>query len=107
MLSRKGIMTVRDVGGPSGSKEAAKRCTVLNRRGGPTLKQALASMLCAAALFVHPVLAAEVPKLYQESTDALYNLDFNIAQRGFEELTRQSPDNPDYWNALASTIWLK
>src|SRR5262249_6754740 len=36
-----------------------------------------------------------------------YNLDFSTALHGFEELTRQSPDNPDYWNALASTLWLK
>src|SRR5690242_11312948 len=48
------------------------------------------------------------PKLiYDQSTDALYNLDFNTAQRGYETLTHDYPDNPDYWNALASSIWLK
>ncbi len=39
--------------------------------------------------------------------DASYNLDFNIAQRGYEMLTREYPDNPFYWNALASVLWLK
>ncbi len=37
----------------------------------------------------------------------MYNLDFNTAQRGYEALTREYPDNPDYWNAVASSIWLK
>src|SRR5215510_11571073 len=47
------------------------------------------------------------PKLiYDQSTDALYNLDFNTAQHGYEALTRDYPDNPDYWNALAASIWL-
>jgi len=52
--------------------------------------------------------AAVDPKVvYDQSTDALYNLDFNTAQHGYETLTREYPDNPDYWNALASSIWLK
>jgi tetratricopeptide (TPR) repeat protein len=51
--------------------------------------------------------AAVDPKLlYDQSTDALYNLDFNTAQRGYETLTHDYPDNPDYWNALAASIWL-
>jgi tetratricopeptide (TPR) repeat protein len=50
---------------------------------------------------------ADPKQIYDQSTDALYNLDFNIAQRGYETLTRDYPDNPDYWNALASSIWLK
>lgn len=37
----------------------------------------------------------------------MYNLDFNIAQQGYETLTREYPDNPEYWNALASSIWLR
>src|SRR5262245_6197054 len=52
--------------------------------------------------------AAADPKLvYDQSTDALYNLDFNTAQHGYEALTHDFPDNPDYWNALASSIWLR
>jgi tetratricopeptide (TPR) repeat protein len=51
--------------------------------------------------------AAADPKLiYDQSTDALYNLDFNTAQHGYETLTHDYPDNPDYWNALAASIWL-
>src|SRR5436190_12151396 len=80
---------------------------MLSRKGIMTVRKALLAILAVAALLVHPAFAADAPKLYQESSDALYNLDFNIAQRGFEELTRQYPDNPDYWNALASTMWLK
>src|SRR5437867_9186519 len=72
MLSRKGIMIVR-----------------------------LASLVLGA-LLVPSALAADAPQVYRESSDALYNLDFSTAQRGFEELTSQYPDNPDYWNALAS-----
>ena len=51
--------------------------------------------------------AATDPKLiYDQSTDALYNLDFNTAQHGYETLTHDYPDDPDYWNALAASIWL-
>src|SRR5439155_17086673 len=51
--------------------------------------------------------ASDQKQIYGQSADALYNLDFSTAQRGYETLTRESPDNPDYWNALASSIWLK
>jgi tetratricopeptide (TPR) repeat protein len=51
--------------------------------------------------------AVDPKQLYDQSTDAMYNLDFNTAQAGYETLTREYPDNPDYWNALASSIWLK
>ena len=65
----------------------------------------LAGLLCALA--VQTADAADAKQIYQESTDALYNLDFSTAQHGFESLTRDYSDNPDYWNALASSIWLK
>lgn len=51
--------------------------------------------------------AADPRQIYQESTNALYNLDFSIARSGYETLTREYPDNPDYWNAVASSIWLE
>lgn len=52
--------------------------------------------------------AAADPKLiYDQATDALYNLDFNTAQHAYEGLTHDYPENPDYWNALASSIWLR
>jgi tetratricopeptide (TPR) repeat protein len=59
------------------------------------------SSCCLWAVTTDPKLA------YDQATDALYNLDFTIAQQGYETLTREYPDNPDYWNALASSIWLK
>src|SRR5437660_1716430 len=49
--------------------------------------------------------AADPKQIYDEATNALYNLDFNTAQRGYETLTHEYPDNPDYWNELASAIW--
>jgi tetratricopeptide (TPR) repeat protein len=51
--------------------------------------------------------AVDPKQIYDQSTDALYNLDFTTAQHGYETLTHDYPDNPDYWNALASSIWLK
>jgi hypothetical protein len=62
------------------------------------------ALMCA--LFAVNATAAD-PRLYQDSIDALYNLDFSTAEHGFESLTRDEPDNPEYWNALASAIWLK
>ena len=53
-----------------------------------------------------PAAATDAQAVYDQSTEALYNLDFNTAQRGYEMLTRDYPENPDYWNALASSIWL-
>src|SRR5687767_13439774 len=65
-------------------------------------------MIPALILLLVPVaFAADAQQVYRESTDALYNLDFSTAQSGFEGLTREHPENPDYWNALASSIWLK
>jgi len=51
--------------------------------------------------------AADPKVIYDQSTDALYNLDFNTAQQGYETLTREYPENPDYWNALASSLLLR
>jgi tetratricopeptide (TPR) repeat protein len=62
-------------------------------------------LLCV--LFAQPVAAQDPARLYADSADALYNLDFSTAQHGYEDLTRKYPENPDYWNALASSIWLK
>jgi tetratricopeptide (TPR) repeat protein len=66
------------------------------------------SLLLSAMLLGYCLAAAAAdPKvLYEQSTDALYNLDFSTAQEGYETLTRDYQENPDYWNALASSIWL-
>ena len=71
------------------------------------VRKALPATLLVGALLVQSALAADAPQIYRESSDALYNLDFSTAQHGFEDLTRQYPHNADYWNALASTMWLK
>jgi len=73
-----------------------------------SLKGIIVLLFCA--LFCQPLLAqdpAGPSRLYADSTDALYNLDFSTAQHGYEALTRTYPENPDYWNALASSLWLK
>src|SRR5438094_261920 len=66
--------------------------------------------LCAIVMACSIVAGGAVQdprKIYDRSTDALYNLDFSIAQAGYETLTKEHPENPDYWNALASSIWLR
>jgi len=45
--------------------------------------------------------------IYQEAVEALYNLDFSIAERHFDSLIHQDESNPDYWNGRASTILLR
>jgi len=53
-------------------------------------------------------LSAEDPSsLYATAVSHLYNLDFPSAESTFLSLTRDHPSDPDYWNALASTYWLK
>src|SRR5439155_794040 len=71
-----------------------------------------ASVLFSAALLplflrVQSALADDAKQIYEAATNALYNLDFNTAEHGFETLTHDYSDNPDYWNALASAIWVR
>src|SRR3989449_10226218 len=69
------------------------------------------SVLSLAVIVLIPVsrsaLAADAQQIFEEATNALYNLDFSTAERGYEMLTRDYPDNPDYRNALASAIWVR
>jgi len=44
----------------------------------------LSAPLVLGALLVQSALAADAPQVYRESSDALYNLDFSTAQRGYE-----------------------
>jgi tetratricopeptide (TPR) repeat protein len=64
------------------------------------------AVVLACGVFVSAA-AVDPKQTYDRSSNALYNLDFNTAEKGYETLTREYPDNPDYWNALASAIWLK
>src|ERR1051326_8003279 len=75
---------------------------IMLRRFASLIALALISCAVGAA-----AVAVDPKVVYDQSSEALYNLDFNTAQRGYETLTRDYPDNPDYWNALASSIWLK
>jgi len=91
MLSLKGIMSFH---------------SVICRRT-PTFQAVIVASLALFVVVGQSALAADPKQIYDEATNALYNLDFNTAQRGYETLTREHPDNPDYWNGLASAIWLK
>jgi tetratricopeptide (TPR) repeat protein len=75
------------------------------RAGMLSLKGIMFFLACA--LLVQTAVAADPQSIYQESATALYNLDFSTAQHGYETLTQDYPENPDYWNALASSVWLK
>jgi tetratricopeptide (TPR) repeat protein len=65
-------------------------------------------LLC---LCMAPVVLAQAPQatepLYADGANHLYNLDFREAEAAFLSLTKSHPDNPDYWNSLATTYWLK
>src|SRR5262245_18941286 len=64
-------------------------------------------LLIRAFVCVQPALAADPARTYAGGLDALYSLDFNEAEAAFSSLTREYPDNPDYWNALATSYWLR
>jgi tetratricopeptide (TPR) repeat protein len=71
-------------------------------------KAAIAVVVCAMlALVEKSVFAADPPPLYQHGVEKLYNLYFDEAESDFKNLTKEYPDDPLYWNSLASTIWLK
>ncbi len=45
--------------------------------------------------------------LESAAIEALYCLDFEVAEGKFLQLIEEDPTNPTYWNLLASSIWLK
>jgi len=67
--------------------------------------------LIALLLFLCPPLFAQASRtpqaIYEEGSSHLYNLDFAEAEADFLSLTKSQPNNPDYWNSLAATYWLK
>src|SRR4029453_5269721 len=67
----------------------------------------LPSLLIILSLSVSPSLAASPQQAYADGLDHLYSLDFSASEASFRSLTRDYPDNPDYWNALASSYLLK
>ena len=70
------------------------------------MRRLLPSILILGCLCGH-LFAADPQQVYADGTNQLYSLDFAAAEASFKSLTRDYPDNPDYWNALASTYWLK
>lgn len=62
-------------------------------------------------LFFSPSLFAFSPadpaQAYSDGINHLFNLDFAEAETVFRALTKDHPDNPDYWNVLGTTYWLK
>jgi tetratricopeptide (TPR) repeat protein len=62
-------------------------------------------------LFLCAPVFAQAPRtpqaIYEDGSNHLYNLDFPEAEAVFISLTKSQPNNPDYWNSLATTYWLK
>jgi len=65
--------------------------------------------LLSVFLFLIPqvLLAQDADQLYRSGVEALYNLEFETAERDFSELTKMDPQNPNRWNQLASAMWLR
>lgn len=51
--------------------------------------------------------AADPQQTYAQGVEKLYSLDFTQSEAAFRSLTTEYPNNPDYWNALASSYWLR
>jgi tetratricopeptide (TPR) repeat protein len=83
-------------------REGASPCPPVLRRS--FVQVLLLLFLIASA---QPLLAADPAQTYAEGIEKLYSLDFAASEAAFKALTREHPDNPDYWNALASSYWLK
>ena len=82
------------------------RDSMLSREGIIVSRWALTGLLVVSFLLVD---AGRVAGQTVETAalDALYNLDFDVAERKFLQLIDDDPTNPTYWNLLASSIWLK
>jgi tetratricopeptide (TPR) repeat protein len=58
-------------------------------------------------LLAQPLAAADADAVYAEGARHLFSLDFDLAEVEFRSLTRDYPNNPDYWNVLGTTYWLR
>ncbi len=78
--------------------------------GRTTRRSVLMTVVSAAvisALLVQTAVAADPDLVYRHGVESLYNLDFALAETDFKTLTAEHPEDPLYWNSLASAIWLK
>src|SRR5438093_10912507 len=99
MLSLKGIMSFQ---------VAADSPHSPPRSGGEwsfcSVKQFIV-ILSLFFLLIQSALIADPKQIYEEATNALYNLDFTTAEHGFATFKHDYSDNTDYCNTLASAIW--
>jgi tetratricopeptide (TPR) repeat protein len=92
------------------SKRQVNRMSV---RSGHNLKLRSRGSACPLVLLLLcvcwavPAYGADPQEMYRQATETLYSLDFDEAESIFLKLTEEHPDDPDYWNGLASTAWLK
>ena len=86
---------------------------MLSRKGIITTRWVLAIILVMSFALVHAgPLRAQVARtgpdrIDPEVLDALYSLDFDVAERMLEVLVDGAPESARMWNLLASSIWLK
>ena len=88
------------------------RDLMLSRKGIIVSRWVLVGLLVVSFLLVVLVLLVDAGRVAGQTIDpvaleALYNLDFDVAEGKFLQLTEEDPTNPTYWNLLASSIWLK
>lgn len=82
------------------------RDCMLSRNGIIVSSRAFVGLLLGLFLFINAGWAA-CKTVQPEALEALYSLDFDVAERKFQQLTEEDPTNPRYWNLLASSIWLR
>ena len=46
-------------------------------------------------------------ELHENGSEALFNLDYEVARQKFKEMTRLYPDDPTGTEMLATTLWLE
>src|SRR5438874_13304802 len=81
-----------------------------NVRDGMLSRKGIIGVVAAlfwVAASLTAVASPQTAPTYEQALDALYNLDFSIAERAFDSLIHQDENNPDYWNGRASTILMK
>jgi len=81
--------------------------SMIGRAGRRSLLKTVFVAAVVSVMLVQTAIAVDPETVYRHGVDSLYNLDFGIAESDFKNLTTEHPENPLYWNSLASAIWLK
>ena len=79
---------------------------MLSRKGIIVSRWVLVGLLVVSFLLVDAGRVAG-QTIETVALEALYSLDFDVAEGKFLQLIEEDPTNPTYWNLLASSIWLK